>query len=154
MTIYHNHHIIPRHMGGTDDPSNLVKLTIEEHAEAHKKLWEEHGRWQDKIAWQTLSGQKTNAEAILEAQRLGQLGRKHSDETKRKIGIKSVGRTSQSKWWIVVTPEGDRLEIRNLQEFCRTNGLDQSNMIAVSKGRLKKHKGYSCTKAFQSFVKS
>ena len=47
----HLHHIIPKHIGGTDDPSNLIELTIEEHAEAHKKLWEEHGRWQDKLAW-------------------------------------------------------------------------------------------------------
>lgn len=30
----HIHHIIPRHMGGTDDPSNLIELTIQEHAEA------------------------------------------------------------------------------------------------------------------------
>jgi hypothetical protein len=57
MTIYHKHHIIPRHAGGSDDPSNLIELTIEEHAEAHKKLWEEHGRWQDHIAWKGLSGQ-------------------------------------------------------------------------------------------------
>ena len=28
MTIKHKHHIIPRHMGGTDDPINLVELTI------------------------------------------------------------------------------------------------------------------------------
>ena len=33
----HKHHIIPRHMGGTDDPSNLIELTIEEHAEAHRR---------------------------------------------------------------------------------------------------------------------
>ena len=55
-TIYHNHHIIPKHMGGTDDPSNLVRLTAEEHAEAHRKLYEEHGCWQDKLAWQGLAG--------------------------------------------------------------------------------------------------
>ena len=59
----HWHHIIPKHMGGSDDSSNLVLLTIEEHAEAHKKLWEQHGRWQDKIAWKTLSGQITIQEA-------------------------------------------------------------------------------------------
>lgn len=53
----HWHHIIPKHAGGTDEPSNLVLLTVEEHAEAHKKLWEQYGRWQDKVAWQTLSGQ-------------------------------------------------------------------------------------------------
>jgi hypothetical protein len=32
----HKHHIIPKHMGGTDDSDNLVELTIEEHAEAHR----------------------------------------------------------------------------------------------------------------------
>ena len=51
----HLHHIIPKHMGGTDDPDNLVELSIEEHAEAHKKLFEEHGHWQDYLAWQVLS---------------------------------------------------------------------------------------------------
>ena len=39
MTIYHVHHIVPRHMGGTDNPENLVKLTVEEHAMAHLKLY-------------------------------------------------------------------------------------------------------------------
>jgi hypothetical protein len=37
----HKHHKIPKHMGGRDDPSNIELLTIEEHTEAHKKLWEE-----------------------------------------------------------------------------------------------------------------
>jgi hypothetical protein len=44
----HKHHIIPRHAGGTDDPSNLVELSIEEHAEAHRVLYEKYDRWQDK----------------------------------------------------------------------------------------------------------
>ena len=52
----HRHHIIPRHAGGTDDPSNIVLLTTEEHAEAHRKLFEQFGRWQDKKAWLFLSG--------------------------------------------------------------------------------------------------
>lgn len=55
MAIYHKHHIIPRHMGGTDDPSNLIELTIEEHAEAHKLLWEKHHKNEDLLAWQGLS---------------------------------------------------------------------------------------------------
>ena len=57
--IYHNHHIIPRHAGGTDAPDNLVKLTVQEHAEAHKKLWEEHGRLEDRAAWLGLCGNAT-----------------------------------------------------------------------------------------------
>lgn len=65
-------------MGGTDDPENLIELTVEEHAEAHKKLYEEYGRWQDRLAWMALSGQITNQEAIRQAQSLGQKGKKKS----------------------------------------------------------------------------
>ena len=54
--ITHKHHIVPKHMGGTDDPENLVELTIEEHAEAHRLLWEEHGKKEDWLAWQGLAG--------------------------------------------------------------------------------------------------
>ena len=52
----HKHHIIPKHAGGTDDPSNIVELTVEEHAEAHRLLYEEHGKIQDKLAWLGLTG--------------------------------------------------------------------------------------------------
>lgn len=55
MTIYHKHHIVPRHMGGTNDASNLITLTIEQHADAHRQLYEQHGRWQDRLAWLGLS---------------------------------------------------------------------------------------------------
>lgn len=52
----HKHHLIPRHAGGTDDPENLVELTIEEHAEAHRKLYEETGNIKDYTAFRLLSG--------------------------------------------------------------------------------------------------
>jgi rubrerythrin len=52
----HIHHIIPRHMGGSDDPSNLVELTIEQHAAAHLELYEKYGKIQDEIAYRGLSG--------------------------------------------------------------------------------------------------
>jgi hypothetical protein len=49
-------------MGGNDDSSNLVRLTIEEHAEAHRILFEEHQRYEDWLAWKALSGQLQNQE--------------------------------------------------------------------------------------------
>ena len=80
----HFHHIIPKHAGGTDDPSNLVELTVEAHADAHKKLYDEYGRLEDKMAWMGLSGQASKKEIAL----LGcQLGRKKTDEfLERKYG--------------------------------------------------------------------
>lgn len=61
-TIYHTHHIIPRHMGGTNDPCNLIKLTVEEHAEAHRILYENHGFEEDRLDWLALSGQVSMSE--------------------------------------------------------------------------------------------
>lgn len=60
----HKHHIIPRHMGGTDDPSNIVELTIEEHADVHRLLYEQYGKLQDKIAWLMLSGKTAEGEEL------------------------------------------------------------------------------------------
>ena len=51
-------------MGGTDDPSNLIKLTVEEHAEAHRKLFEQYGHWQDEVAWKGLAKMIDRTEII------------------------------------------------------------------------------------------
>lgn len=81
-------------MGGTDDIENLVKLTIEEHAEAHRKLYEEHGKQQDYIAWQSLLGQMENEERQEKLSRIGGLnnmGKPKTDEHKAKIAETITG---------------------------------------------------------------
>lgn len=94
----HKHHIIPRHLGGTNDPSNLLEVTVEEHAEIHRRLYEEEGRWQDRIAWLTLSGQITKEEASILAVKMANtgnkysLGRKASKETRLKQSLAKKGR--------------------------------------------------------------
>ena len=62
--IYHNHHKIPKHMGGSNDPENIIKLTPRQHALAHKKLYEEHGKQEDYLAWKGLSGQLGKEEIL------------------------------------------------------------------------------------------
>jgi hypothetical protein len=94
----HLHHKIPRHMGGTDDPSNLIELTIEEHAEAHRKLYEEHGRLQDKRAWLGLAKIMTGEEIIKEI-----LTSPKSEEHKRKI---SEAHKGKPKPWLIGTRNG------------------------------------------------
>lgn len=42
-------------MGGTDDPSNLAELTIEEHALAHYDLWKKYQKREDYLAYMGLS---------------------------------------------------------------------------------------------------
>ena len=62
MEIFHKHHIVPKYMGGSNHPSNLIALTIPEHADAHKKLYEQHGNIEDYLAWKGLSGCIDNSE--------------------------------------------------------------------------------------------
>jgi len=60
----HMHHIVPKHMGGTDDPANLINVSVKDHAEAHRLLFEEYGHWQDYVAWQGLLGLLPKEELI------------------------------------------------------------------------------------------
>ena len=60
----HKHHIIPKYMGGTDNESNLVELTVYEHAEEHRKLYELYGNIQDYCAWKGLMGIYSKEEII------------------------------------------------------------------------------------------
>jgi hypothetical protein len=53
-------------MGGTNNPENLIELTIEEHAEAHKTLYEKYGKIEDYWAWKGLSGQIGKEEILRE----------------------------------------------------------------------------------------
>lgn len=98
----HKHHIIPKHMGGTDDSDNLVELTIEDHAEAHRLLYEKYGKWQDRLAWKALSGQIGKEEIIKELlSNAGKLGaKKCMDEN---LGIFTEDKELK-KYWASLQP--------------------------------------------------
>ena len=51
-------------MGGSDDPSNIIELSVEEHAEAHRILYEKYGCLQDYLAWKGLTGCVNKEEII------------------------------------------------------------------------------------------
>ena len=93
----HIHHIIPKHMGGTDDPSNLIELTVEEHAEAHRKLYEEHGHWQDKIAYQALEGRIGKEEILRMKQGMANKGRKRTPEQRKRISEAAKKRVERQR---------------------------------------------------------
>lgn len=91
-TNKHIHHIIPKHAGGTDDKENLIELTIEEHAEAHRVLYQKYGRYQDKLAWKGLLGIMPKDEIIREILSMTHKGKVTSEETKRKQSLAKLGK--------------------------------------------------------------
>ena len=108
-------------MGGSDDPSNLIELTIEEHAEAHRVLYEKYGHWQDKVAWQGLLGLIGHDDIMREMYdaRKGEgnffYGKKHSEETKQKISKANKGKLKG-----IPKPEG-------FSEKCRERVSGENN---------------------------
>jgi hypothetical protein len=97
----HIHHIIPRYrcdeLGiNPDFPENLIELSVEEHAEAHRILWEGGGRKEDYVAWKGLTEQIGKEEIFLETSRIGGLnnrGKSKSKEHRKKLGDALRGRT-------------------------------------------------------------
>ena len=79
-SMKHIHHIIPQYLGGTDEPTNLIELTVEEHAEAHRLLYEQYGNWQDYCAWQALSGRIGQEEILRMKQGMANKGKIRTPE--------------------------------------------------------------------------
>jgi hypothetical protein len=161
--IYHKHHKVPKHAGGTNDPSNIVKLTVEEHADAHFWLYLEYGRWQDRLAYLTLSKIIKHKDWILFIQ-----SKPKSEKTKQKMrkpksklhakniskGRKGIIFSQQHKdnigkvqagIWEIINPKGEIMKVTNLSKFCRDNNLQKPNMWKVSQGLRKDHKGWKCS---------
>lgn len=132
MTIYtHKHHIVPRHAGGDDSPENLIELTVEDHAIAHKVLYNLYGREEDRIAWLGLSGQITSEHAnrlALSAVAKGNLWRKgkfHTDETKELIRQRGMGNANKKGKKVKWTKEGLESHIEHSRKrFTENNPMN------------------------------
>ena len=92
----HKHRIVPGHMGGKYTPDNVVLLTVEEHAEAHKVLYQKYSNEYDRIAWLGLAKQIGTEQAyrLAHAENYKRLrGRKLSAETRLKLSQKVFERS-------------------------------------------------------------
>lgn len=115
-TYVERHHIIPKSLGGSNDPNNLVRLTAREHAICHLLLVKmTEGKDKSKMAcaaWrmvfqcrkhqrhQFTSRQYASIKEAMANSKRGTTGRKHSEETKQKISKSKIGkpRTFTTEW--------------------------------------------------------
>jgi hypothetical protein len=168
------HHIIPLHEWKKrfnpkatradkelNAPDNVVVLTIEQHAQVHQFLYEQYGRWEDRLAWKGLTGGIGTESILAEKQRLngsrsGLLIKGIPKSQDHKNALKSASRkrwdSEQGKKEIdkmarnykVICPSGLVMVIRNLTQFCREHNLPIQNMTHVAKGKRKHCKHYWC----------
>ncbi len=95
--LKHKHHIVPKHMGGSNDKKNIVELSVEEHANAHKELYETYGKNEDLIAWQGLSKMIDKQDLISKSLSLG------GKNSIKKHGSYFKGRKTSGNW--AINPE-------------------------------------------------
>jgi hypothetical protein len=112
-------------MGGTDVPSNLVKVNTAMHAFLHKCLWEEHGFIEDKLAWLGLTGQIGKDEILQELSK-----RPKSDEHKRKM--------SESAKRFYDTKEGRKIHARAIKLAAKTPRTEEfrKNLSKIHTGKV------------------
>lgn len=95
------HHILPRSLGGSDDPTNLVWLTAREHFVAHQLLAHMHGGKMWYALWMMSTAQRYGSRQyswIKERWAETQRGKVLSAETRAKMSATRVGR---SQPWMV-----------------------------------------------------
>jgi hypothetical protein len=137
---YHIHHILPKHMGGTDEETNLIKLTVDAHAEAHKKLWEEYGHWQDYLAWQGLSKRVGREELIKMKSYYTHLGKPKSEEHRQKLSESHKGKifTEETKNKMSLAKLGNKNRKGKLMSDELKKQYSQ-NMTGIKRGSYKKN---------------
>ena len=69
--VEHNHHIIPEHLGGSNDSDNILRCSTMDHAIHHWLLYIELGNEADRIAAKGLEGLANSDECAREAMILG-----------------------------------------------------------------------------------
>ncbi len=74
-----------------------MELTVEEHAEAHRLLYEQYENLQDKIAWLALSGRIGREEILRMRQGLGMKDKKHTPDAIAKMKKGCAKRTERQR---------------------------------------------------------
>jgi hypothetical protein len=105
--LMHKHHIIPRYMGGSNAPENLVEVTVTQHAMFHFCNFQLWGNMEDSIAWRALAGIIDKEQIVYEKVLLGVEAARTPEVLQRKkekfkqIGHQQGKKNSQyGKVWI------------------------------------------------------
>ncbi len=163
-SLMQKHHIIPFHEWkrkinskatrsdkNFNAPDNVVYLTLSQHAECHKWLWERYDTLEDKLAYEMLSGligkdQFFREKCMLGGSRSGtkKVGVPRPKWVRKKLSKASVGNMSRALVWNVTSPENQALIVQNLKLFCRNNGIHYGAFHSAVK-RKASYKGFTAT---------
>jgi hypothetical protein len=160
------HHIMPRSMGGGDEPSNIIVLTLRQHYIAHWMLWKTYGgkmavafdymngikKYGYRLTGRTIKllsedvskrrSERPVSDATKEKQRQAKLGRKLSPEHIEKVRLASTGRfvSEETKRKVSEAKKGIATRGTGWQQSQETrNKIGQAQVGALNHMHGKKH---------------
>jgi hypothetical protein len=140
------HHIVPRSLGGSDDVSNLVRLTAREHFICHLLLTKftlghdkqlmnfALGKFIQNSPLQQRTFNSWEYNKIRESISKARTGQRHSSETKKKMSEKAKGRTPWNKNKVVGPCSEERKIL--LSNYWKGKPKSPSHCEKISKGKL------------------
>lgn len=139
----HKHHILPKYKGGEDDPSNLVRVSITQHAMFHYCNWQLWGDKRDWLAWKGLIGEISQEEKVSELRKLGGLigGRANGEKPETKDRMRKLAALTQSKATLAATsPEARYKQKQSLARIKHQQGEKNSQYgtMWITNGELNK----------------
>jgi len=153
---FHVHHIVPKCYGGTNDLSNLIALSPEDHFAAHYALWERYGRIGDLRACQFIKGCHLDL-TVEERKLIASKGGKASQKTLKEKKLSSfynpeqhaaacsaggkVGRFSDEYYRKRGVPEEKIAEEKSKEQASRgrRGGIKNKGVIILNNGKKLMH---------------
>lgn len=133
------HHILPKclKMGGEKDKLNIVHLSAREHFIVHllmpKIFLNKHFSYLLCSANMFMMGKQNyrNSRSFETAKKIQSKYQKYKTNAQKTL-----------KTHYFLNEFNEKIVVKNLKEFCKTNGLNYGTMVNVSRITYKKHKGY------------
>lgn len=138
------HHIVPRCMGGSDEHTNLVRLTPEEHYVAHQLLVKIYPAERKLVfaAWMMCRGKNRNNKVygwIRKARSEAQKGVPLSDESRRKLSEAHKGKKLSAE------------AAKKLHDGRRSAGTSEDHRAKISKALKGKSKSEAAKNALRAY---
>lgn len=146
MVYKERHHIIPKHVGGSDDEDNIITLTYRQHILAHLLLYRVYKRYEDLIAYRLMRGLDENRKVSIgkligqrhkDSGHIYELGRKNVESGfLASIRTKEVSSKGGKIGGAIARDTGQILSIRT-DEGSRRGG-EVAGKYAVERGQIQK----------------
>ena len=143
----YKHHVIPKHRGGNDDPSNLIEVSYTQHCMFHFCEWQRLGLASDFKAWKMLKGEESFIAGWNKGRPWSEETKKKISDSKKGVSIKNSGQNSWSNR--VRVKQGEVINTKTKEKYtgvisdiARELGLNPMHLLAVAGGHRKSHKGY------------